>query len=1795
MTSIFPPVLENRAPAIDFVGSVEDASSKTLDIHFMMPHLNGVGNGREIKNAQVVVRYKSNNQIAISPAYLPDRATLFYNIEDESDYWSEDRVSGLCTLKVPYACFKGGFPAYNTEYYVQVRFGDTRLWGQPTLGLWYSDLREFSSWHSIQVNAVPSHFGEWSNISTVYCTRRAATELTYNLDDYVPELVWEYRPSADAVDFLEQIQVQWEWDQDDKISQTKHYVQSQVFTGARSGEGNYTFRTKIPIAPIRTITFFVNAVTSHNVIYNDRAVLVCNPKNLPISQGVDCHIETKELSREENNDGIIAKEFYFKSPNSEATSLNLYRYNLNTLECIRIKSGLPAQMDRHYIVKDYTVEMGEEYQYVACLVNQYNKVYKVFEKMTNNGEGSGGYARLMSMEVSFLTTRYHQLRLHGGVSISSFKRNVSETFQTTIGSKYPYYSKNGQQNYRTFALNATISINFDPTFAFIRLRDGIGATWEEKNNSQFIFGEKDIFGDEQFSLSRYRSGFENKVDQDPQIKQLQPDEEGDTFGPKTIYSPFLYKRTTTNVGTSQQDETIFLERKFRELVMSWLSDGKPKLYRSETEGNMIVMLSGVSFTPVQKTQRLIYSMACTVTEIAEYNLENLIEYDLIPSEIISEYKPTGEWDFKPGDYDPMLDHKMKFNVLKSFKIPDTLVGTSITPIDLSKGIVNGVAPFRFSGGTGVGNYLIPGVQISQDGLVFGIPTAVSEPTQVIISVRDSNPDGPTELTFVMKIGRIYPVLEIKTTNSAGMPIKVDGLTVGAQITPVSIGLEPASLGQPPYTWFTQGLPDGLMMKMAGNENQEVVISGAFVYEVQAGTFTLIVEDAYGQVATAEIPYGTSLSELRYLYDSSWDNLPEMEEGTILSKPMEFGKSVVGGVAPFTFTMSPIPRGLNFNQNTGALSGTPSGDTYPVHSTKTTLTVTDATGRSDSVEMIMPTIYARFVFDINDKLLKYFTAGDRGYFSTGTLFQDIAITDEKTVDNLPLVRGGKQFSDSSLPPYIFDCIADTGGILENFGISNWGIIHGYTVASHPAGNITIRATDARGAVVSRKIPVSSVKGDFVINRQPDWAIPTMPLTTPLPANGWLKIYIDPPGFVNNGGEWNDYTITYSDFPPGMTVTKSVENGRPFILISGRLTGVYNKGSGVINVTDGNGELASVTIPIGDIYDTVQWIDAVKEIPDMVVNTRLGGAINLPQISGGLPPYSIIVSDGPPLAPLILTKTNNITASDIVQITDTAQGSGPIAQAARTTVLKARDSRGTVSPQSVVVNIGEVHEAFSVTRNLMPATFLIKDLSSFTPDNTFKIATISGGSGLFTFYYNDKVSQVLPNGLTLNPDGTLSGTPRVLVPNDEMLSNLKVIDNVSGEERIISDFIMVKTIRQPAIHPTIANKLNSDDEYEITGLAIKTEYTSEAPMFDIPISGARLSTENLPAKLTMNGAYYIVGAPETTSNTPVHATAKATLPGNQFTPETSITIKLLINRVSGVLNFRWVPAGASNQGGLAENKPFSLTISDGASGGQLPYRWEIIEGPTDTGLSLQVNGDGSEAKIAGTPRGKRDSFSFKIKLSDANGTTVPTISLSFKGIYEPIKVTTTGLSIAAVNGDQDMNPAQIDLTTNVSGGVPPYSFKSEDISRWGYSLTSQGLIFGKSSIYSVAAGKANIIVSDSVGQTETIEIPVGAVTGQMGLKQTSYNVPVGTRGAAFGTINLKDFILEGTGGAKTYGLATDIPPGWAKEGAYGIELTTDGKITGKYPNQAINTAMSFTVRISDTDSVTQSMVINLPKIS
>lgn len=170
-----------------------------------------------------------------------------------------------------------------------------------------------------------------------------------------------------------------------------------------------------------------------------------------------------------------------------------------------------------------------------------------------------------------------------------------------------------------------------------------------------------------------------------------------SYAGKTVYNANLIRNNTTTIGTDHTDETVYVERKFRDAVMSWLSDGKPKLYRSETEGNMIVIVSQPSFTPLNKTQRMVYSVSMTLTEIADFTLQNLIEYNLIPSQIISEHIPRGEWEISFGNPDPWVKAMIGLNYSPEYDIPtikieDVIADTKIDDIDMNPAKVNAYYP-----------------------------------------------------------------------------------------------------------------------------------------------------------------------------------------------------------------------------------------------------------------------------------------------------------------------------------------------------------------------------------------------------------------------------------------------------------------------------------------------------------------------------------------------------------------------------------------------------------------------------------------------------------------------------------------------------------------------------------------------------------------------------------------------------------------------------------------------------------------------------------------------------------------------------------------------------------------------------------------------------------------------------------------------------------------------------------------------------------------------------------------------
>lgn len=84
---------------------------------------------------------------------------------------------------------------------------------------------------------------------------------------------------------------------------------------------------------------------------------------------------------------------------------------------------------------------------------------------------------------------------------------------------------------------------------------------------------------------------------------------------------------TQNTYISSRDFTY--ERAFRDEVNKFLKDGKPKIFKSPTEGNLIVRVTNVSLSPETSLSRLIYNFSCNVVEIDEAILSKYKEYRIM--------------------------------------------------------------------------------------------------------------------------------------------------------------------------------------------------------------------------------------------------------------------------------------------------------------------------------------------------------------------------------------------------------------------------------------------------------------------------------------------------------------------------------------------------------------------------------------------------------------------------------------------------------------------------------------------------------------------------------------------------------------------------------------------------------------------------------------------------------------------------------------------------------------------------------------------------------------------------------------------------------------------------------------------------------------------------------------------------------------------------------------------------------------------------------------------------------------
>ena len=174
---------------------------------------------------------------------------------------------------------------------------------------------------------------------------------------------------------------------------------------------------------------------------------------------------------------------------------------------------------------------------------------------------------MVAPEYSYLVADNKQFKIKFDSNISSFKRSIPESKTDTIGSKYPFIKRNGYVDYRTFPISGLISYFTD-----------------EENT---LTSKSEILGKYLDKYAQYNK--DNYIGE---------------------YNDYIY------------------EKAFRDVVMDFLYKNNVKLFKSATEGNILVKLMDINFTPNTTLENYIYSFSCTAYEIDECSVENYDKYNI---------------------------------------------------------------------------------------------------------------------------------------------------------------------------------------------------------------------------------------------------------------------------------------------------------------------------------------------------------------------------------------------------------------------------------------------------------------------------------------------------------------------------------------------------------------------------------------------------------------------------------------------------------------------------------------------------------------------------------------------------------------------------------------------------------------------------------------------------------------------------------------------------------------------------------------------------------------------------------------------------------------------------------------------------------------------------------------------------------------------------------------------------------------------------------------------------------------
>lgn len=598
-SNLYPPIVDTYMPA--FLIDGDNELKKICRVYFSISSFNSIS---EIKNAQVSLANQNTNISVLNTKKYPCGIKITPIYEDitktsEDRYYIELEASDL-EPEYGYDEDTGKYTVskfnINEYYKVQIRFtsaaaSDINI-GIPPID-WneteqkYNDAQAIDSWLTLNLDK----FSEWSTVCLIRGISSPILSIK-GLDASAESTTWS-APNVELVGTLSFL--------DSAETETLKSYRIKLFdsTGellidsgdlyssnyVNVNEIKYTFKYNFQDGE----SYSVQIIYITKNLYSE-----VNNYNFTIVEGTAEALEATISIIEDINNGRLGVNVKGLTENVFVGNITIRRTsnesNFTLWEDVMTTSieGIPL----NYTWYDYTIKSGVWYKYCA---------------QRRDALGNRGIV-LMSNEPHmilfddiFLNAEGAQLNIKFNPQISSFKRTVAEAKTDTIGSKYPFIKRNGYMNYREFSLGGLITCFMNSTETFERCDDSLVVSQ----------GQTSIYGSNNFASKEKIYGDSLDLYNDYNKKYLITD-----------FNDFTY------------------ERDFRERVLDFLYKNNVKLFRSATEGNILVKLMNISLTPDTVSGRKVYSFTCTAYEIDDFTLENCSLYNIAP---LGEYKTVLEF------------------------------------------------------------------------------------------------------------------------------------------------------------------------------------------------------------------------------------------------------------------------------------------------------------------------------------------------------------------------------------------------------------------------------------------------------------------------------------------------------------------------------------------------------------------------------------------------------------------------------------------------------------------------------------------------------------------------------------------------------------------------------------------------------------------------------------------------------------------------------------------------------------------------------------------------------------------------------------------------------------------------------------------------------------------------------------------------------------------------------------------------------------------------------------------------